>query len=154
MAMSSEKTTALVAKHLEFLGYTATPQDDGWTFAAHPTRPDLCFRAVPFGIRVVALFDLGKLTDGLRAEWVEFANRCNNAGIFVRFSLSTRTDGGHSFRTTAVFHGEYAKAAFGGFIDAWHDDVALMKHAPNGQEAESDGDDDEDEEVGAAEVTH
>ena len=46
--MSSEKTTALVGKHLEVLGYTSTVQDDGWTFAVHPTRPDLCFRTVGF----------------------------------------------------------------------------------------------------------
>lgn len=154
MATSTERTTASVSKHLEFLGYTSSLQDDGWMFAAHPTRPDLCFRTVPFGVRMVALFDLGRLSDNLRAEWVDFANRCNSAGIFVRFSLGTRTDGGQSFRATAVFHGEYAKAAFGAFIDAWHEDVALVKHAPNREEAANEDGDEEDEEPGAAEVRH
>ena len=122
--------------------------------AAHPTRPDLCFRTVPFGVRLVALFDLGRLSDNLRTEWVDFANRCNNAGIFVRFALGTRGDGGHTFRATAVFHGDYAKTSFGGFIDAWHNDLTLMGHAPNGSEATNEERDGEDDTRGSAGVTH
>lgn len=154
MATSIEKTTALVGRHLEFLGYTSRPQDDGWVFAEHPTRPDLCFRVFPFGIRVVALFDLGRLSDTLRADWVEFANRCNGAGNFVRFALRPRSDGGYSFNASAVFQGHYGKVSFGGFMDAWHDDLLLMRHAPNGRDPAADEDEDEEAPDGAAEVTH
>ncbi len=154
MAASNDKTTAWVRKHLEFLGYSSILQDDGWMFASHPTRPDVCFRTVPFGVRMVALFDLGRPSDTLRAEWVDFANRCNNVGIFVRFALGTRDDGGYLFRATAVFHGEYARASFGAFIDAWQSDLALMAHAPSGPEPMADEGDEEGGRRDAGEVRH
>lgn len=154
MTTSTEKTTAQVSRHLEFLGYTSTRQEDGWTLAAHPTRPDLCYRALPFGVRLVALFDLGRLSGDARAEWVEFANRCNGVGLFVRFALGAREGEGHSFRATAVFHGAYTRTAFGAFMDAWHSDMALMAHAPTAGDGAAADDEDDDEGGDTSAVTH
>ena len=130
--MSSEKTTALVGKHLEFLGYTSTLQDDGWTFAAHPTRPDLCFRTVPFGIRVVALFDLGKLSDGLRAEWVEFAEplqqRRHLRAVLARHAHRRWpvVQGAPRCSTVSMPRQPSVRSSTPGTTTS-----ALMKHAPN-----------------------
>jgi hypothetical protein len=148
-------TMTSIAEHLEFLGYRCEAQDDGWTFAAHPARPDVFVRVFPFGLRIVALFDLGPLDEAACGQWVWFANRCNDAGLLVKFALAAREGGGRLLRASAVCQGGYDRVAFGAFMDMWHHDLGLMSHAPGGETSGEAEEDEEERIAGAkAEVTH
>ena len=63
----STDTMASITEHLEFLGYRCQAQDDGWTLAVHPTRPDFFVRVLPLGVRLVAIFTVDDLDQALRA---------------------------------------------------------------------------------------
>jgi hypothetical protein len=152
-------TMASITEHLAFHGYTCEAQPDGWTFATHPTRPDVFVRAFPLGVRLVAVFQVGRRHDARWAQWLWFANRCNETSVLVKFALMEGDEGVMQLRASAFGPPTYARETFGAFLDTWHRDLALMEHAPPPAdadgEAESSAASEEDEgETRTPDVTH
>ena len=132
--MNGDHALRKMVKHLEFLGYRAEVQDDGWTFVSHPTRPDFFVRDFPFGIRAVAMFTLDRVV--CDPEWLAFVNKCNELGTLSSFSLVFKKDGsGTAVRVVTVLPRAYDKPTFGAWVDAWHEDLALLRNAPEREEA-------------------
>ncbi len=130
-------TMASITEHLAFHGYACEAQPDGWTFAMHPTRPDFFVRVFPLGVRLVALFQVGRRHDARWAQWLWFANRCNEASVLVKFALTEGEDGALLFRASAFGSPTYSRETFGAFLDTWHHDLALMEQAPPPEDADA-----------------
>ena len=139
-----------VGAHLEYYGYETRPMPDGWMFAAHPVRPDFCYRKFPFGWRLSASFIVGKSLRGLDDDFYAGINRVNEKADIVKFMLARDSDGDFMLRTRAVFHGEYRRRDFGLFMETWHADLQLIGELPRvPEETEQDRSSEETEEENA-----
>ena len=128
----ADDTLTQMVNHLEFLGYTAETQDDGWTFLSHPTRADFYVKAFPFGVRGVAIFPIPDLVGD--AEWLAFVNRCNDASIVASFAITSKPGRPDALRTVVLFPLAYDKVSFGALVEAWQQDLELLRDAPEREE--------------------
>jgi hypothetical protein len=123
----------LLATHLEYLGYEVRQQDDKWSIAAHPTRWNFHFRAFDIGVRVHCAIVLHKRLPN-RDAWLEFVNRANDSARLARFALVRDAEGDNVVRIRTLLPRTYDRRTFGLLLDAWHEDVALLRTAPPNEE--------------------
>ena len=140
----SKPIDRIVAKHLEYLGYEARPQPDGWTYAVHPVRHNLHVHAFVLGVRLHCMVWIGN-DIASREEWLEFVNRANESSNVARFTLGRDAEGTWFVRIRALFTGRYDRRPFGLFLDAWHEDLAVLRTAPREEEVTTEKDGDEQE---------
>jgi len=118
-------------KHLEFLGYSVDPANDaGWQLVHHDRRWNIFIRVLETGTRVFGQIMAGKSFGDDREEFLDALNRANDDSAVARFSVVQDEDGDVVVRARALFTGAYDRRAFGMFMDAWHDDIALLGRLP------------------------
>jgi len=130
------------ARHLEHLGYRCEAEPNGWIFAGHPVRPDFYIRPGEWCVRFFTVFRLGLLSDAKRRAWLEFLNRMHEDTLVARFALVEESTTAFCVHSRAVAPGEYRRAQFGVWVDAWNRDVDLLRQGPSLEE-EPDVEDDE-----------
>ena len=134
-----------VAAHLAYLGYEVKPpQPDGWALAVHPVRLDFVFRAFEIGLRLHCVLFLGKQAD--EEAWRHFLNRANDSSVLSRFALVRDEDGDFAVRVRTLLPGAYDRRRFGLLLDAWQEDVALLRGGPAPASDDEDAADDAEEE--------
>src|SRR6185295_15452774 len=84
---------AQVVAHLELLGYTVTPEDNGWSYAQHPHRYNFHLRSFPEGVRLDTTVGIAASQARMRAAWVNFVNSANAQSHVTRFSFKETRDG-------------------------------------------------------------
>jgi hypothetical protein len=135
--------------HVECLGYEVTPQPDGWTLASHPVRLNFLFRPFEIGVRLHCAIWLGKKRPDEDA-WHAFLNRANDTSFFARFAMARDDDGEYSVRVRALLPGMYDRRTFGLLLDAWQEDVALLRGAPRSASEEEEAEEGQEAETPAA----
>lgn len=124
-----EKFLKTVTSHVEYLGYDVKPpHPDGWVLAVHPVRLDFMFRPFELGVRLHCVLFVGKRVD--EEAWRSFLNRLNDTSMFARFALFRDDEGDYGVRVRALLPGKYDRRTFGLLLDAWQEDVALLRSAP------------------------
>lgn len=108
-----------IQEHLEFLGYTVESPQENVVVARHPQRYVLICHTFQDGTVVETLFPPAE-AQGERAAYLTLVNKLNLelplAKVFVI------DDGGLGLR--AVFVGEYERARFTRFMEAFDQDCA------------------------------
>lgn len=141
----SEPLVRLVTRHFECLGYSCTLQDDGWVLAEHPVRLNVAFRVLPTGVGLYCSVSVGRGQPD-RDAWHAFLNRANDTSVLSRFAVGRADDGEFSVRVRALLPSKYDRKAFGVLVDAFQEDVALLRHAPPpAEEVEGDETDPQEE---------
>jgi hypothetical protein len=129
----ADDTLKDIVNHLEFLGYSSERQDDGWTSVSHPTRPDFFMKPFAHGVRAVAFFRYDEQVCG--PEWLSFANNCNEASRLASFSVFSQDGKGTGVRSVVVFPLAYDKVMFGAWMEAWQQDLEILRNAPERERA-------------------
>lgn len=146
----NDKQLKTLQAHVECLGYEVTLQPDGWTLATHPVRLNFLFRPFEIGVRLHCAIWLGKKRPDEDA-WHAFLNRANDTSVFSRFALARDDEGEYSVRVRALLPATYDRRAFGLLLDAWQEDVALLRSAPGpASDHEEETDEGQEEEKPAA----
>ena len=127
---AAEDTLALIAAHLEYLGYEVRLDPEGWSQAQHPYRYDFHLRSFPQGIRLHCSVGIGAAIGNSRVAWLEFLNDANERGHIAQFSLFEDSMGRHVVRICAFVSGAYSRPAFAMAMDMWHDDLDLVRRKP------------------------
>ena len=127
---AAEDTLALIAAHLEYLGYEVRLDPKGWSHAQHPYRYDFHLRSFPLGIRLHCTVGIGAAIGNSRAAWLEFLNAANERSHIAQFSLFEDSMGRHVVRICAFVSGAYSRPAFAMAMDMWHDDLDLVRRKP------------------------
>lgn len=134
MTSATDTPLAAVREHLEFLGYsTAGPEKDGWYRVEHPRRWNLHLLPTPIGLRLHCTVYLGASVPLRKAEWHEFLNRFNEEATVARATFAQDRDGDWFLRVRALLPPTYERRLFGALMDAWHDDLEYVAHAPSAQ---------------------
>lgn len=115
--------------HLEFLGYTTEVHDDEWVSATSPVRPDFFAKQLPFGVRMLAKFHLGRLDKPLHARWLAYVNEQNDDALLVKLVVHVE-NGEATLRATALLPVAYERANVGVMLDLWHREVRGSDEAP------------------------
>jgi hypothetical protein len=140
-----------LTKHFEFLGYTVTVQEDGWAFAEHPVRLNVLFKPTLLGVRLHCSLLLGKRNPDFSA-WHPFLNRANDTSALSRFALALSGEHEWSVRVRALLPARYDRSTFALLLDAWQEDVAMLRDAPRPAEGDDaldvEREQEEDEESG------
>jgi hypothetical protein len=129
-AAASSESVADFATHLEFLGYSLEATPDGWHHASHRVRYNFSLRPTEVGLRMHCAITIGATLPGGRRAWLEFVNTANDRALVSRFALVVDDDSLHTLRVRNLFTGPYERLAFGTTLDMWHEDLALLRHAP------------------------
>jgi hypothetical protein len=132
---------AQVVAHLEFLGYTVSHEDNGWSCAQHPHRYNFHLRAFPEGIRLDTTVGVAASQASMRAAWVNFLNSANAQSHVTRFSCGETRDGMLGVTMRALAGGAYSRPVFALMMDMWHQDVDQMRRQPDFTGPDIDGDD-------------
>jgi hypothetical protein len=132
---------AQVVAHLELLGYTVTPEDNGWSYAQHPHRYNFHLRSFPEGVRLDTTVGIAASQARMRAAWVDFVNSANAQSHVTRFSFKETRDGTRGVTMRALAGGAYSRPVFALMMDMWHQDVEQMQRQPDFTEPSIDGDD-------------
>jgi len=140
-----------LSTHLACLGYELQPQPDGWTLAIHPVRYNFSVRAFEIGVRVHSALVIGKELPNAKA-WLAFINHVNDTSILSRFAVAVDEDGDHLMRVRAMLPAKYDRRTYGLLLDAWHEDLALLRMAPRNMLVDADQDKEGEEEVPAITV--
>ena len=128
---AAEDTLALIAAHLEYLGYEVRLDPDGWSHAQHPYRYNFHLRAFPLGIRLHCTVGIGAAIGNSRVAWLEFLNAANERGHIAQFSLFEDEHGpARRSGCCAFVSGAYSRPAFAMAMDMWHDDLDLVRRKP------------------------
>ena len=143
----SKPIDQVVAKHLEYLGYETHLQPDGWTYAVHPVRQDIHVHAFVLGVRLHCLLWIGNDVSS-RDAWLEFVNRANESSTVARFTFGRDAEGTWFVRIRALLSGAYDRRLFGLLLDAWHEDLAVLRTAPREEETKVEADEEKQEERG------
>ena len=111
-----------IARHLEFLGYEVTEEQEGRLVARHSSKPNLVARDYKGGCLLTAYFgaDAGARRD--RLGYLETINNLNSPATVARFYADSDND----FATEAFYNLPYDRAAFGRFMDLWDQDFARV----------------------------
>ena len=141
----SKPVDQIVAKHLEYLGYEVHVQPDGWTYAVHPVRHNIHLLASELGVRLHCLIWIGNDISG-REAWLEFVNRANESASVARFAFGRDGEGTWFVRIRALLSRVYDRRLFGLLLDAWHEDLAVLRTAPRDEEAKVEADERKQEE--------
>jgi hypothetical protein len=126
-----------LSTHLACFGYELQPQPDGWTLAIHPVRYNFSIRAFDIGVRVHSAIIIGKELPNPRA-WLAFINHANDTAILSRFAVTVDEDGDHLMRVRALLPAKYDRRTYGLLLEAWHEDLALLRMAPRATLGEAD----------------
>ena len=140
----SKPVHQIVAKHLEYLGYQVQLQPDGWTYAVHPVRHNIHLRASELGVRLHCLIWIGNDVSS-REAWLEFVNRANESSTVARFMFGRDAEGTWFVRIRALLSGAYERRPFGLLLDAWHEDLAVLRTAPRVEEPKVEADEEKQE---------
>jgi len=132
---------AQVVAHLEFLGYTVSPEDNGWGYAQHPHRLNFHLRAFPEGIRLDTTVGITASQARMRAAWLDLLNSANAQSHVTRFSFREDRDGTLGVAMRALAGGAYSRPVFALVMDMWHQDVDQVRRQPDFTEPPVDGDD-------------
>jgi hypothetical protein len=127
---AAEHNLALIAAHLEYLGYQIRLDPEGWSHAQHSYRYDFHIRSFPQGIRLHCSVGIGAAIGNSRVAWLEFLNDANERGHIAQFSLFEDSMGRHVVRITAFLIAAYSRPAFAMAMDMWHDDLDLVRRKP------------------------
>lgn len=139
--------TKSLSTHLEFLGYEVTRNPDGWTTAVHPTRYNFAFQLFDIGVRLHSSVALGRTLANADA-WQAYLNRANDTSTLTRYALVKDADGDIVVRARALLPPQYERRLFGMLLDAWQEDLVLLRHAPPPEAEEDVAEDGEGEEEG------
>jgi hypothetical protein len=132
---------AQVVAHLEFLGYTVTPEDNGWSYAQHPHRYNFHLRVFPEGIRLDTTVAITASLGNSRAAWLDFLNSATAQSHVTRFSLVETSAGAFRVTMRALVGGAYTRPVFALVMDMWHQDVDQVRRQPDFTEPSIDCDD-------------
>lgn len=138
--IESANTFANVVAHLEFLGYTVSREDNGWSYAQHPDRYNFHLREFPEGVRFDTTVAVTTKPGNVRAAWVDFVNRANAQSYLTRFSLEETSARTLNVTMRALASGGYSRQAFGVVMDMWHLDVDKLNRQPDFTEPGIDAD--------------
>jgi hypothetical protein len=125
-----EDALALIAAHLQYLGYEVRLDPKGWSDAQHPHRYRFDLRSWPLGVRLHCTVGIGAAIGNSRAAWLDFLNTANGHGHIAQFSLSEDSMGRHVVRIRAFVSGAYSRPAFALAMDMWHADLDLVRQKP------------------------
>jgi len=132
---------ARVVAHLEFLGYSVSSEENGWSYAQHPHRYSFHLRAFPEGIRLDATVAITVSPGNSRAAWVDFLNSANAQSVMTRFLLRETTADTFGVTMRALATGGYSRRVFGLVMDMWHQDVDQVRRQPAFTEPSTDAND-------------
>ena len=121
---------ALIAAHLEYLGYEVRLDPEGWSHAQHPYRYNFHLRRSPFGLRLHCTVGIGAAIGNSRIAWLEFLNAANERSHVAQFSLFEDSIGRQLVRICASVSDAYSRPAFMLAMDKWHDDLDLVRRKP------------------------
>jgi hypothetical protein len=145
----SKPIDQFVAKHLQYFGYDIHVQPDGWTYAVHPVRHNIHLRAFELGVRLHCQIWIGNEVSS-REAWLEFVNRANESSAVARFTCGRDAEGIWFVRMRALLSGAYDRRLFGLLLDAWHEDLAVLRTAPREEETQDEVDEEKQEERAVA----
>ena len=118
-------------QHLEFLGYKVDqPNASGWQMACHERRWNIFIGPHEIATRVFGQLVAGQSFGDEKELFFEELNRINDDAVVARFSAIRDEDGDIIVRVRARYSGLYDRCAFGAFMDAWHDDIDLLRRLP------------------------
>lgn len=110
----------VIAKHLEFFGYTVERSPEGLK-ATHPQNMNFMVKPLRGGTLFITYItteaDAKKPEN--RAGVLDFVNEFNNNSVLVNFYLDKDGDLGAS----AWYPGPYEKTTFGALVDRWNSDI-------------------------------
>jgi hypothetical protein len=145
----SKPIDQIVAKHLEYFGYENHVQPDGWTYAVHPVRHNIHLRAFELGVRLHCLIWIGNDVSS-REAWLDFVNRANESSAVARFTFGRDAEGTWFVRIRALLSGVYDRRLFGLLLDAWHEDLAVLRTASREEETRDEAEEEKHEERAVA----
>ena len=122
---------AQVVAHLEYLGYTVSPEDNGWSYAQHQHRYNFHLRAFPEGIRLDTTVGVNATPGNSRAAWVDFLNSANAQSLMTRFSLTETSARTLNVTMRALASGGYSRRVFAVLMDMWHQDLEQVRRQPD-----------------------
>ena len=131
---------AQVIAHLEFLGYTVSPEDNGWSYARHPHRYNFHLRAFPEGIRLDTTVAITASLGNSRAAWLDFLNSATAQSHVTRFSFGEARDGTLGVTMRALAGGAYSRPVFALVMDMWNQDVDQVQRQADYKEQSIDDD--------------
>lgn len=111
-----------VARHLEFLGYTVSTEQEGRLIATHTSKPNLVARDYKGGCLLTAFFGADTGAKRKRQGYLETINSLNSPATVARFYADSDGD----FATEAFYNYPYDRAAFGRFMDLWDQDFSRV----------------------------
>ena len=140
----SDTIDRTVGRHLEYLGYEVHDHPDGWSYAVHPVRLNMHVRACELGVRLHCMLWIGNHVAN-RPVWLEFVNRANDSATLARFDFGRDDEGAYHVRVRALLPATYKRRLFALLLDAWQEDLRLLRSAPREMPVEEDEGDEEEQ---------
>ena len=110
-----------IKTHLEMLGYTVEKTDKALR-CKHDKHVNIFVRSYKGGILISGYFTGNEYSKTHRAEFLEFINTLNKEATVIRAYIDKDGD----LMLEAWFVGDYDRARFGKFVDAWHTDAESL----------------------------
>ena len=114
-----------IQQHLAHYLYRCELRDEK-IVAYHPSKPNLLFTPLLSGWIGMASYRLRPEAEERRRDLLAFVNRLNRAAWLIQFTVDEEND----LLLAAYYPGPYEQPAFARFMEIWHDDVAMLLHAP------------------------
>ncbi len=111
-----------VARHLEFLGYEVSLEEEGRLVARHNAKPNMVARDFKGGCLLTSFFGADRAASHNRQGYLETINSLNSPATVTRFYADSDND----FATEAFYNYPYDRAAFGRFMELWDQDFARV----------------------------